>query len=180
MSEAEVKKVKSSAVQKAYERAHVRNMPREVKQSYLQDAAKYGGYSKELERVGRETAERVRKETAERVEKETAERVEKETAERVRRETAERVGRETAERVGRETAERVRRETAKEIVISMLAAGMSEAQIANGGGDPEHSRLGGCLIDKRAWGKLGAGGRRRVSISSEARGETKAEPRGSG
>ena len=51
---------------------------------------------------------------------------------------------------------------------------------ANGGGDPEHSRLGGCLIDKRAWGKLGAGGRRRVSISSEARGETKAEPRGSG
>ena len=90
MSEAEVKTVKSSAVRKAYERAHVCNMPREVKQSYWQDDAKYGGYSKELERV--------------------------------RRETAERVGRETAERVGRETT--------KEIVISMLAAGMSEAQIA--------------------------------------------------
>ena len=91
MSEAEVKKVKSSAVRKAYERAHVRNMPREVKQSYLQDAAKYGGYSKELERVRRETAERV----------------------------------------GKETAELVRRETTKEIIISMLAAGMSEAQIAS-------------------------------------------------
>ena len=115
MSEAEVKKVKTSAVQKAYEQAHVRNMPREVKQSYLQDAAKYGGYSKELERVRMETAERVGRETAE----------------RVGRETAERVRRETAERVGRETAERVRRETTKEIVISMLAAGMSEAQIAS-------------------------------------------------
>jgi hypothetical protein len=33
-------------------------------------------------------------------------------------------------RVGRETAERVGRETTKEIVISMLAAGMSEARIA--------------------------------------------------
>jgi len=63
MTEEEVRKVKSSAVRKAYERARVRNMPREVKKAYLQDVAKFGGYAHELALVAKETEERVERET---------------------------------------------------------------------------------------------------------------------
>ena len=71
MPEADVAKIKSLAVRKAYHRARVRTMPREFKQAYLLEVAKYGGYAKELEHVKRETAERVdsERETAERVER---------------------------------------------------------------------------------------------------------------
>ena len=58
--------------------------------------------------------------------REVIEKVERETEERVKRETEERVKRETEERVKRETEEQVK----KDIVISLLQAGMSDEQIA--------------------------------------------------
>jgi predicted transposase/invertase (TIGR01784 family) len=43
-TEAYVKQLSTEAVKKAYERARVSTMPREIRQSYIDDTAKYGGY----------------------------------------------------------------------------------------------------------------------------------------
>jgi intergrase/recombinase len=83
MTDDDVQKVTSQAVRKEYEQARVRTMPSKVKQSYLMDVAKYGGYANELARVEKETAERAGRETTERVERETTERVQREMVTRL-------------------------------------------------------------------------------------------------
>jgi flagellar biosynthesis/type III secretory pathway protein FliH len=49
-TEAHVEQLKTEAVKKAYERARVRNMPREIRQSYMDDTAKYGGYLNSIQK----------------------------------------------------------------------------------------------------------------------------------